>query len=90
MATDNGRTAEQVRLDIETEREGLAAALEDVRAGMDVNARLKGKMPAAAASALALGFVAAGGIQATVRLLKGPSQEDRTKRFGPFSFGDRD
>ena len=48
MATDNGRTAEQVRLDIEAEREGLAAALEDVRAGMDVNARLKGKMPAAA------------------------------------------
>ena len=29
MATDNGRTAEQVRLDIEAERERLAAALED-------------------------------------------------------------
>jgi hypothetical protein len=90
MATANGRTAEQVRLDIEAEREGLAAALEDVRAGVDVNARLRGKIPAATAGALALGFVVAGGIQATVRLLKGPSQEDRTKRFGPFSFGDRD
>jgi hypothetical protein len=47
-------------------------------------------VPAAAAGALALGFVVSGGIGATVRLLKG-SREDRPKaRFGPFSFGDRD
>ena len=90
MATANGRTPEQVRVDIEAERERLANALEDVRAGMDVNAKLKGKVPAAAAGALALGFVVSGGIGATVRLLKA-SREDRTKaRFGPYSFGDRD
>jgi len=91
MATANGRTAEQVRLDIEAERERLANALEDVRAGMDVNAKLKGKVPAAAAGALALGFVVSGGIGATMRLLMRRSREDRTKaRFGPFSFVDRD
>jgi hypothetical protein len=91
MATANGRTAEQVRLDIEAERERLADALEDVRAGMDVNAKLKGKVPAAAAGALALGFVVSGGIGATMRLLMRRSREDRTKaRFGPFSFVDRD
>ena len=90
MAGANGRTPEQVRLDIEAERERLAGAVDDLRAGMDVNTRLKGKVPAAAAGALALGFVVSGGIGATVRLLKG-SREDRTKaRFGPFSFGDRD
>ena len=90
MATANGRTPEQVRLDIESEREGLANALEDVRAGMDVNAKLRGKVPAVAAGALALGFVVSGGIGVTMRLLQG-SREDRAKaRFGPFSFGDRD
>jgi hypothetical protein len=91
MATADGRTAEQVRLDIEAERERLAASLEDVRAGMDVNAKLKGKVPAAAAGALALGFVVSGGIGATMRLLMRRSREGRTKaRFGPFSFVDRD
>jgi hypothetical protein len=91
MATANGRTPEQVRLDIESERERLANALEDVRAGMDVNAKLRGKVPAAAAGALAIGFVVSGGIGATMRLLMRRSREDRTKaRFGPFSFVDRD
>jgi hypothetical protein len=91
MATANGRTPEQVRLDIESERERLADALEDVRAGMDVNAKLRGKVPAAAAGALAIGFVVSGGIGATMRLLMRRSREDRTKaRFGPFSFVDRD
>ena len=91
MATANGRTPEQVRLDIESERERLADALEDVRAGMDVNAKLRGKVPAAAAGALAIGFVVSGGIGATMRLLMRRSREDRTKaRFGPFSFVERD
>jgi hypothetical protein len=91
MAMANGRTPEQVRLDIEAERERLADALEDVRAGMDVNAKLRGKVPAAAAGALAIGFVVSGGIGATMRLLMRRSREDRTKaRFGPFSFVDRD
>ena len=91
MATSNGRTAEQVRRDIEAERERLAVAVDDLRAGMDVNAQLKGKMPAAAAAALGIGFVVAGGIGATMRLLARRGREGRTKaRFGPFSLVDRD
>jgi uncharacterized protein DUF3618 len=92
MATSaNSRTAEQVRRDIEAERERLADAVDDLRAGMDVNAKLKGKLPIAAAAALGLGFVVSGGIGATMRLLMRRSREGTTKaRFGPFSLVDRD
>lgn len=90
MAGANGRTPEQVRQDIESERERLAVAVDDLRAGMDVNAQLKGKVPIAAAAALGIGFVVSGGIGATMRLLMRRSREDRTKsRFGGFSFVDR-
>jgi Protein of unknown function (DUF3618) len=91
MAAANGRTPEQVRRDIEAERERLAGAVDDLRAGMDVNAKLKGKLPVAAAAALGVGFVVSGGIGATMRLLMRRSREGRTKaRFGPFSLVDRD
>ena len=91
MAGANGRTPEQVRRDIEAERERLAVAVDDLRAGMDVNAKLKGKVPVAAAAALGIGFVVSGGVGATMRLLMRRSREGRTKaRFGPFSFVDRD
>ena len=91
MATTKNRTAEQVRRDIEAERDRLASAADDLRAGMDINAKLKGKLPVAAAAALGLGFVASGGIGATMRLLMRRGREGRTKaRFGPFSFVDRD
>lgn len=91
MAGANGRTPEQVRHDIEAERERLAVAVDDLRAGMDVNAQLKGKVPIAAAAALGIGFVVSGGIGATMRLLMRRGREGRTKaRFGPFSFVDRD
>jgi len=69
MAGANGRTPEQVRLDIEAERERLAGAVDDLRAGLDVNTILKDKVPIAAAAALGVGFVVAGGIGATMRLL---------------------
>ena len=91
MAGADGRTPEQVRQDIESERERLAVAVDDLRAGMDVNAQLKGKVPIAAAAALGIGFVVSGGIGATMRLLVRRGREGRTKaRFGPFSFVDRD
>ena len=87
----NGRTPEQIRLDIEAERDRLANAVDGLRAGMDVNAQLKGKVPLAAAAALGLGFVVSGGIGATMRLLMRRSREDSTKaRFGAFSLVDRD
>jgi hypothetical protein len=91
MATTKNRTAEQVRRDIEAERDRLAIAADDLRAGMDINAKLKGKLPVAAAAALGLGFVVSGGIGATMRLLMRRGREGRTKaRFGPFSLVDRD
>jgi hypothetical protein len=93
MATNasDGRTPEQVRRDIEAERERLAGAVDDLRAEMDINAKLKGKVPVAAAAALGVGFVVSGGIGATMRLLARRGREGRTKaRFGPFTLVDRD
>ena len=91
MATSNGRTPEQVRSEIEAERERLAVAVEDLRGEMDVNAKLRPKLPIAAAAALGAGFVVSGGIGATMRLLMRRSREGKTKaRFGPFSLVDRD
>jgi len=90
MAEADGRTPEQVRRDIEAERERLADAVDDLRAGIDVNAQLKNRLPVAAAAALGVGFVISGGIGATMRLLMRRSREGRTKaRFGPFSIVDR-
>lgn len=91
MAGANGRTPEQVRRDIEAERERLAHAVDDLRSEMDVNAKLQSKLPLAAAAALGAGFVVSGGIGATMRLLMRRGREGRTKaRFGPFSLVDRD
>lgn len=91
MAGTNGRTPEQVRRDIEAERERLADAVDDLRSEMDVNAKLRGKLPLAAAAALGAGFVVSGGIGATMRLLMRRGREGKTKaRFGPFSLVDRD
>jgi hypothetical protein len=89
--TSDGRTPEQVRRDIEAERDRLAGAVDDLRAGMDLNAKLKGKVPVAAAAAIGAGFVVSGGIGATMRLLMRRGREGKTKaRFGPFSLVDRD
>ncbi len=95
MATPNGRTPEQVRGDIEAEREQLAGAVENLRGGLaqatDVVGRLRSNLPLVAAGALGAGFFAAGGIGATMRLLARRSREGTTKaKFGPFSLVDRD
>lgn len=95
MATPNGRTPEQVRGDIEAEREQLAGAVENLRGGLahatDVVGRLRSHLPLVAAGALGAGFFAAGGIGATMRLLARRSREGTTKaKFGPFSLVDRD
>ena len=91
MAEANGRTPEQVRLDIEAERERLAGAVDDLRAGMDVNTILKDKLPIATAAALGVGFVVAGGIGATMRLVFRRGREGTEKaRLGRFTIIDRD
>lgn len=90
----NGRTPEQIRREIESEREALATAVDDLRDGLgeatDVGAKLRAKLPVAAGGALAAGFVVAGGIGATMRLLARRGREGRTRAsFGPFSLIDR-
>jgi hypothetical protein len=95
MASRNGRTAEQVRRDIEAEREQLADAVEDLRGGLaevtDIRGKLRGKLPLVAAGALGAGFFAAGGIGATMRLLARRGREGTTKaKMGPFSLVDHD
>jgi hypothetical protein len=95
MAARDGRTAADVRRDIEAEREQLADAVEDLRSGIeevtDVGAKLRAKLPIVAAGALGAGFVLAGGIGATMRLLARRSREGTTKaKIGPFSLVDHD
>jgi hypothetical protein len=95
MAPSNGRTAEQVRRDIEAEREQLADAVDDLRAGIgeatDINGMLRSRLPIVAAGALGAGFFLAGGIGATMRLLARRGREGKTKaKLGPFSLVDRD
>jgi hypothetical protein len=95
MPERNGRTAKQVRRDIETEREQLASAVEDLRGGLadvtNIGAKLRSKLPLVAAGALGAGFFLGGGIGATMRLLARRGREGTTKaRLGPFSLIDRD
>jgi hypothetical protein len=95
MAPRNGRTAEQVRRDIEAEREQLAGAVDDLRAGIgeatDISGKLRSKLPLVAAGALGAGFFVAGGFGATMRLLARRGREGTTKaKLGPFSLVDRD
>jgi hypothetical protein len=95
MPERNGRTAKQVRLDIETEREQLASAVEDLRGGLadvtNIGAKLRSKLPLVAAGALGAGFFLGGGIGATMRLIARRGREGTTKaRLGPFSLIDRD
>ena len=95
MAARNGRTADQVRRDIESEREQLADAVEDLRGGLaevtDIRGKLRANLPLVAAGALGAGFFLAGGVGATMRLLARRGREGTTKaRVGPFSVVDRD
>jgi ribosomal protein S12 methylthiotransferase accessory factor YcaO len=95
MGTSNSRTLDQVRLEIEAEREQLADAVDHLRSEIgevtDVRAKLRAQLPVVAAAALGAGFLFAGGIGATMRLLARRGREGTTKaRFGRFSVVDRD
>jgi hypothetical protein len=90
-ARTDARTPEQIRREIEAERERLAEAVESLREGIDVTGAIRAKLPVVAAGALAAGFVLSGGIGATMRLLMRKSREGETKaRFGPFRLVERD
>ena len=73
MSSANGRTADAVKRDIAAERERLAEAVDDLRAGLgeatDVAGKLRSKLPLVAAGAAGAGFFLAGGIGATMRLV---------------------
>ncbi len=75
MAAADTRTPEQIRREIEHEREQLAEAVDSLREGFDVTGMLRTKLPVVAAGALGAGFVLAGGIGATMRLLARRSRD---------------
>ena len=89
------RTPEQIRKDIEAEREQLATAVEQLRGSLgeatDIGGKLKAKLPIVAGAAASAGFVLAGGIGATMRYFARRGREGHEKaRVGRFSLFDRD
>jgi hypothetical protein len=89
------RTPDEVRAELEDERRQLAESVEALREELgqaaDVAGKLRSKLPLVAAGALGVGFVAAGGIGATMRLLMRRSREGETKaKLGRFALVDRD
>ena len=88
-------TEQELRQELEQERTKLADAVETLRDELgeatDIRGRLAAKLPVATVGALGLGFVAAGGIGATMRLIFRRGREGETKaRLGRFSLVDRD
>ena len=84
------RTSEQVRHDIEREREQLASAVDELRGSLDeatnVTAKLTAKLPVVAGVAASAGFILAGGVGATMRYLARRGREgDEQLRAGRFS-----
>ena len=94
MATDP-RNAENIRRQIEQERNELARSVDQLRASVkdatDVRSKLAANLPVVAAGALAAGFVLSGGIGATMRLIFRRGREGSTMaRVGRFVVVDRD
>jgi hypothetical protein len=95
MAANNSRTVADVRREIESEREELAGAAESLRDSIgeatNVRAKLRANLPAAAIGALGMGFLLAGGVGATARLIFRRGREGETKaQVGRFRLVDRD
>ena len=80
MATTDER---ELREELHDERERLADAVDGLRGELgraaDVSGKLRAKLPVAAAGAFALGFLKAGGIGATARLLARRGRESDEK-----------
>ena len=89
------RTDQDVRRDIEAERERLAAAVESLREEVgeatDISGKLKSKLPLAVGAAASAGFVVAGGVGATARYFARRGREGREQaRLGKLSLFKRD
>jgi hypothetical protein len=94
MAGSNSRTVADLRREIETEREQLADAAETLRESIgeatDIRGKLRANLPAAAVGALGVGFLLAGGVGATARLVFRRGREGETKaKVGRFRLVDR-
>jgi len=95
MAANNSRTVDQVRHDIEVEREQLAGAAdslrEEISEATDITGKLRANLPVVAVGALGVGFHLAAGIGATARLIFRRGREGETKaKLGRFRIVDRD
>jgi hypothetical protein len=95
MADRSDRSAADVRRDIQSEREQLVDAVHalrsELRKATDIAGKLRANLPAVAAGALGAGFVLAGGIGATFRLVFRRGREGRELgRVGRYSVVDRD
>lgn len=89
------RTPEQIRAEIDAEREQLATSVEHLREELgdatDIGGKLQSKLPIVAAGAASVGFVLAGGVGATLRYLARRGREgDEKLRVGRWSIFDRD
>jgi hypothetical protein len=89
------RTPEQVRRDLEAEREQLAQSVEELRSSLgeatDIAGKLRAKLPLVAGAAASAGFVLAGGVGATMRYFARRGREGHERaRVGRFSLFDRD
>jgi len=93
-APHNSRTTEDVRRDLEAERNQLATAAETLRDSLgeatDITGKMRAKLPVVAAGALGAGFLLAGGVGATMRLIFRRGREgDEKLRAGRFRLVDR-
>jgi hypothetical protein len=89
------RTTEDVRRDLETEREQLATAAESLRESIgeatDITGKMRAKLPAVAVGAFGVGFLLAGGVGATARLIFRRGREgDEVAQVGRFRLVGRD
>jgi hypothetical protein len=91
----DSRGIEDVRRDLEQERDQLASAADSLRENIeeatDITGKMRAQLPLVAGGALAAGFVLAGGIGATVRLIFRRGREGTTiARIGPIRFVEDD
>lgn len=89
------RTPEQIRAELDAEREELATAVEHLRSELgsaaNISGKLKAKLPVVAGAAASTGFVLAGGIGATARYFARRGREgDEKIRVGRWSIRNRD
>jgi len=89
------RADEQLRKDIDAERERLASAVDELRGSIagaaDIGGKLKSKLPLAVGAAASAGFVVAGGVGATARYFARRGREGRERaRLGKLSLFKRD